>query len=204
MDNTLGLGRGGWKLKVPPGYNVPSLFPQLSLFNTNRAYWLKIVAGQGGLNFTIKSDFTAPTVISASPTNATIDAQMVVQFSESMDPATINTSTFTVRDSSNNLLPGSVVALDKTATFVPSNPLSYSSTYTATVSTGVKDLAGNALAAPYSWTVTTIGPPQAGIWNGTLTSSHGWGTSNVTGIVANNGQAHFLETTYGAQYVGPV
>jgi hypothetical protein len=193
---------GTWKLKVPSGHDVPSTIPQLSLFNTNKAYWLKTVVDPGGLSFTIKTDFTAPTVMSASPKNATIDAQMVVQFSESMDPATINTNTFFVKDSSDNVLPGSVIPVDATATFVPSNPLSYSSTYTATVTTGAKDLAGNPLAAPYFWSFTTIGLPQEGIWDGTLTSNVSHTTSSVTGIVAGNRQVHFLDTTYGAQYVG--
>src|SRR5207237_10439060 len=46
----------------------------------------------------------------------------------------------------------------KTATFTPSSNLAASTTYTATISTGVKDLAGNAMAANYVWTFTTIVP----------------------------------------------
>jgi hypothetical protein len=41
------------------------------------------------------------------------------------------------------------------ATFQPSAPLAQGKTYTATVTTGVLDLAGNALAQPHAWSFTT-------------------------------------------------
>jgi type IV pilus assembly protein PilY1 len=61
-----------------------------------------------------------------------------------MDPATITTTTFTV-------VPGvsGTVTLDGTgriATLVPSGNLALGTTYTATITTGVQDLFGNALA----------------------------------------------------------
>jgi hypothetical protein len=42
-----------------------------------------------------------------------------------------------------------------TATFTPSSNLTYSTTYTATITTGAKDLAGNAVAINKAWTFTT-------------------------------------------------
>jgi hypothetical protein len=35
-------------------------------------------------------------------------------------------------------------------------------TYTATITTGAQDLAGNALATPYVWTFTTVADPVVG------------------------------------------
>ena len=43
----------------------------------------------------------------------------------------------------------------KTVTFTPSSSLQFSKTYTAKLTTGVKDVAGNALAADKVWTFTT-------------------------------------------------
>jgi len=43
-----------------------------------------------------------------------------------------------------------------TASFTPSNPLAGSTQYTATITTAAKDAAGNALAANYFWSFTTL------------------------------------------------
>jgi hypothetical protein len=46
-----------------------------------------------------------------------------------------------------------------TATFTPSAPLAGATTYTATITTGVQDLAGNNLGADFVWTFSTINQP---------------------------------------------
>jgi hypothetical protein len=48
-----------------------------------------------------------------------------------------------------------------TATFTPDADLDYNHTYTATVSTAIKDVAGNPLAEVYSWSFTTQSAPVA-------------------------------------------
>jgi hypothetical protein len=50
---------------------------------------------------------------------------------------------------------GTVSYLSTTATSKPTSNLAASTVYTATVSTGAKDLAGNALAAAKAWSFTT-------------------------------------------------
>jgi hypothetical protein len=55
-----------------------------------------------------------------------------------------------------------------------SNPLSYSTTYTATLTTGVKDLSGYPLSGypvgpDYKWSFTTVAPPPTGVHSTTLT-----------------------------------
>jgi len=98
-----------------------------------------------------------PTVISVTPPNGAIGAcpniVITATFSEAMNPVTVNTTTFTVA-------PGvtGVVTLDgtgKIGTFTPSSNLALNTTYTATVTTGVQDTTGNALAANYVWSFTT-------------------------------------------------
>ncbi len=80
-----------------------------------------------------------------------------VQFSEAMDPSTINAQTFTVTDSSGNAVSG-VVTYDASydiASFQPNPPLQTGATYTATVTTGVASTGGMHLAAAYTYTFTT-------------------------------------------------
>ena len=71
-----------------------------------------------------------------------------------MTASTINGTTFTLKQGT-TLVSGTVAYSGTTATFTPTNGLAASTTYTATISTGAKDLAGNALAANIVWTFTT-------------------------------------------------
>ncbi|MBC7621413.1 MAG: DUF3494 domain-containing protein, partial [Candidatus Saccharibacteria bacterium] len=73
-------------------------------------------------------------------------------FSEAMDPLTMNTANVSVAGV-NGLV--SYDAATKTVTFKPASPLAENTKYTATVSTGTKDIAGNALASNKVWTFTT-------------------------------------------------
>src|SRR5437867_3072902 len=89
-------------------------------------------------------------------TAGSVNVHLTATFSEAVQRSTINTNTSTVKDK-NRPVAGTVsLSPDgKTATFTPSSNLAASATYTATISTGVKDLAGNAMAANYVWTFTT-------------------------------------------------
>jgi hypothetical protein len=98
-----------------------------------------------------------PTVISVTPPNGAVgvcpNTVITATFSEAMNPVTINTTTFTVA-------PGvtGTVTLDgtgKIAAFTPSTNLALNTTYTATITTGAQDLAGNALASNFVWSFTT-------------------------------------------------
>jgi hypothetical protein len=107
-------------------------------------------------SFTV--DTTAPTVVSVSPedeaTGVAVDTVVTATFSEAMDDSTITTSSFTL-----DSVAGSV-SYDSdtfTATFTPSASLTADTTYTATLSTAITDVAGNSLAVEYSWSFST--PP---------------------------------------------
>jgi hypothetical protein len=105
-------------------------------------------------------DTAAPTVVSTSPfhnaTGVGTTGTVSAVFSEAMDTATINSANFTVAAGSTPVT-GTVTydVPNKTAIFAPASNLSYATLYTATVKTGVKDLAGNPLAANKVWTFTT-------------------------------------------------
>ncbi len=106
----------------------------------------------------LRGDTTSPTVSSIEPVNdatgVTVNSSISVTFSEAMDASTITTSTFTLKQGETAVF-GIVTFSGATATFKPSSNLLYGAPYTATITTGVKDLAKNALASNYSWTFTT-------------------------------------------------
>jgi len=111
--------------------------------------------------FTTAATACAPTVISVAPPNGATgicqNTLVVATFSEAMNPSTINTTTFTL-SASGTPVAGTVIYDVSTyaATFTPNPPgLALDTTYTATVTTGAQDLAGDALAANKVWTFTT-------------------------------------------------
>lgn len=87
------------------------------------------------------------------PTNTRVNAT----FDGPMDPATVNGTTFTVTGSGNTPVAGLVLyaAVGNTATFNPAGNLAPNTQFTATVTTGATDVAGNPLAANFVWTFTT-------------------------------------------------
>ena len=121
-------------------------------------------------NFTTgaTADNTAPNVISTNPadnaTGVAINHSVNATFDEAMDPATINTTNIILAGPGPgpNPITGKVTydAANKIATFIAGSDLAPSTQFTATVTTGVKDLAGNALVANKVWIFTT-GTQQA-------------------------------------------
>jgi N-acetylneuraminic acid mutarotase len=63
-------------------------------------------------------------------------------------------------------VPGTVSYLNPTAAFLPDAALPLSTPFTATLTTGISDLAGNHLGTSYSWSFTTVGS-QLGSWQAT-------------------------------------
>ena len=108
------------------------------------------------------STASAPTVTSTVPadtaTGVGINQAINATFSTAMDPATITTGTFTLAGpGTTSFVTGTVTynAASNIATFTPAANLAASALFTATVTTGARDLAGNPLAANKVWTFTT-------------------------------------------------
>ena len=78
-----------------------------------------------------------------------------------MDALTISTTTFTVKIGISTVL-GTVTYSGSTATFTPTSNLLPNTTYTATVTTGAKNLAGIPLANNYVWSFSTEVVPNLG------------------------------------------
>src|SRR5436190_56828 len=102
-------------------------------------------------------DTTPPTVSATVPANAAtavpINQTINATFSEAMDPLTINTASLRVTGPGGTAVTG-IVAYDvpsKIATLNPVSTLAPNATYTATITTGARDLAGNAVGANFVW-----------------------------------------------------
>ncbi len=99
-----------------------------------------------------------PLVISTSPfTNETavvLNKVVSATFNMPMDPATLNTTTFTLRQGTTPIT-GVVTYSGNTAFFTPNVNLSANTIYTATVTTGAGNLAAVSLANNYTWNFTT-------------------------------------------------
>jgi hypothetical protein len=125
----------------------------------------------------VGTDITRPRVASTFPattspgptTGVPANSAVAATFTEDIAPASVNSASFTLSCAAPCTAPaGSVtyVVGNDTATFTPAAPLAVGTTYTATLTTAVTDLAGNSLAgnqaalpAPsnYVWSFTTVG-----------------------------------------------
>jgi Zn-dependent metalloprotease len=98
-------------------------------------------------------DTTSPTVVSTSPGNTSdvaVTTTIEITFSEPMNKATAQ-GAFSISLS----VTGSFSWSGETMVFTPDANLTYSKSYTYSVSTAAEDLAGNLLDTSYSWTFTT-------------------------------------------------
>jgi len=108
-------------------------------------------------------DTTRPTVSVTVPANAAtgvaINQTITAAFSEAMDPVSVSTASLTLKQGT-TAVAGTVSYAGVTATFTPASTLAPLTAYTATVSSGARDLAGNGLAADFSWSFTTGATPD--------------------------------------------
>ena len=109
-------------------------------------YWSEFEVGTS-------SDSAAPTVLGSWPANGatgiTVNpGMMTIQFSEGMDPATINSNTITLKRGT-SAVTGNINydPMSQSASFSPSVVLATSTDYTLTVTTSVTDAVGNAIAS---------------------------------------------------------
>jgi hypothetical protein len=109
-------------------------------------------------------DTTAPTVSSTNPIDgATGVAVITATFSEPMTASTITAATFSVLGPAATAVPGTVTynPAANMATFTPNSALADGTSFSAKISVGAKDVAGNAMASSKVWTFTTVAASSA-------------------------------------------
>ncbi len=109
------------------------------------------------------TDTDPPKAVSTNPADndkeVSVNTLISVTFSEPINDATINSSSFSVSHDE-ILIDGTVTYEENTARFAPSDPLPFGTIITATVTSSVKDTAGNALENDLSWSFTTEANPD--------------------------------------------
>jgi hypothetical protein len=102
----------------------------------------------------------APAVLSSSPddgaTGVPPNWSVSAVFSEAMDPATLTATSFTLTaDADVTPIPGTLLYSDAMVVFWPAAILADGGSYTATITTEARNLAGEGLAAARAWHFTT-------------------------------------------------
>ncbi len=214
---TFTLKQGTTAVAGTTGYaGVDAIFTPTSVLAPNTIYTATITTGAKDLaGNPLASDYawswttgaaadtTAPTVILVNPadlaTNVAVSSAVNATFSEAMDGLTLNTASFTVGG-----VTGTVAynAASKIATFTPNSSLAAGTTYTATVTTAAKDLAGNPLAANKVWTFTTAATPPPPPPSIALGSASTFGTFGGTAGMTNTGTLTLINGNIGTIATG--
>ena len=133
----------------------------------------------------IGTDTAAPTVTSTSPsnnaTNIPVTTSLTATFSEKMVVSSVNISTIIVKKGTTQVS-GSVTydSNTKRAIFIPPGNLTYSTTYTVTITAGVEDMAGNNMQADHTWSFTTEDPQHSSFRTNRSQRSAGNNQVNIT------------------------
>jgi hypothetical protein len=138
------------------------------------------------------SDTTPPTVVSVNPamgtTNVSPTSSFTVTFSEDLNAATVDPSRILLLKNATNRITTTVTynAATRTATITPAAALENATSYTIFLpggSTGVRDLAGNAIVQDFTSSFMTAAP---------LTTSTLWSNSTTPATV-DGGESQALE-----------
>lgn len=187
MNKTITLKKDSTPMPKRRGYS--------KVFNTLCSFVLLLSVLVSGCK---KDDFAGeivglcPIVVSTDPMDKAIDVVLnkviSATFNTSMDPKSINNTTFTIKQGT-TVIAGTVAptALGTTFTFTPTVALLPFTTYTGTITTGATDTLRTAMLNDYVWTFTTIPAvtikeaPAAG---GTFTGAGSFAQSSVVTVTA--------------------
>ncbi len=91
-------------------------------------------------------------------TEVLLDAVVTVEFNDSINMSTVGGSTTFIVSDGASVVPGafSYNTLSKTVTFTPAANFSESVDYSVSLTTGIKNLAGDSMTADFSWAFSTI------------------------------------------------
>jgi len=148
--------------------NTAFFTPNTNL-TANSVYTATITTGaENTANFPMANEYAwnfttgtviAPSLISTDPlmneTGVALNKVITATFDQAMDPLTVTSLTFTLMQGTTPVL-GLVNYSGMIASFTPTNPLLQNAVYTATITTGVKNLAGNSMPHNHVWNFTTL------------------------------------------------
>jgi hypothetical protein len=156
---------GGTALFTPAGNLAPGTLYTATVNAAAKDLGGNALAGDFIWSFSTgaQASGAGPVVNSTLPASDAINVptgnKLTATFSRPMDPLSLTTTTFTLKQGA-VAVPGSVSSLGAVASFTPKSPLLSGVQYSATLSSGARDLSGNALAAPFTWKFTTGAGPD--------------------------------------------
>ena len=177
------------------------------------AWWLVAVSlviagcGGGGGGTTCTSNCATSTISVASVTPANgatgvaIGSVVTAAFNIGASASSVTNSTFTLTQQGGGAVAGTVGVSNGglTATFTPTASLAYSTTYTATLTTGVQSTAGTALTSNYTWSFTTA-PGPAPTVTGVTPANTSTGVAISSTVTATFSEAMNASTITGSTF----
>ncbi len=154
---------------VTTTYTPPVLSPDQSgkaviqAVSIDEAGQVSGLLGSATMNLSTVSGYTTPQpeVLTVSPSNGSteipLNAVITATFSEALDPATVNSTNFSVKKGSSAVAGTlSLSADEKVVTFTPTNLLSPNSSYSIYIGTGIQSATGNPLLS-YKYSTFSTG-----------------------------------------------
>jgi Concanavalin A-like lectin/glucanases superfamily/Bacterial Ig-like domain/IPT/TIG domain len=160
-----------------------------------RIYSRALTAGEVAIDRQTPVDVSAPfavTTVTPQDGAAGVRATSIsASFSSGVDPATLGTSTFILRDAGNVPVAADVTynPATRTATLTPLGTLAALADYTVAISSSVSSVGGSALAGDYTWSFRTAAPASMPVaayafTEGTGTTTDDWsGNGNRASLV---------------------
>lgn len=154
--------------------------------------------GTPGGDTTDSSDKTAPTVVGTVPESGSTyvggSGSISVEFSESIDPASVSAESVVLSGPSGNVTVETSVN-DARLTLMPQQSLDAGKSYSVTVKSAVRDLSGNLLGTDYSWQFTIGKDTCAGFYADNFVLTEGKDTTAP--------KSGFAKPAKGARYADP-
>ena len=129
-----------------------------NLLSTFAILFIALISGCAEDDF-IETVGVCPVVESTIPANNALNVpfnQIIsATFNKEVNASTVNSSTFIISKADGAVITGTITYSGRTGTFTPTIKLSPNTTYTGRITTGVKDVDGNALQTDYVWTFST-------------------------------------------------
>jgi len=139
-------------------YSSSNVFPTQSFASSS--YFVDAV-----FTASVGPDLTPPSVQSTNPfagaSGVLTTTNVLVTFNEPVNQTTVTAANLFLRTPLDTVVPATVTydATTNTATITPTAALAYSTLYTGVAKAGIKDAAGNLMAADFTWTFTSSAPP---------------------------------------------
>lgn len=111
-----------------------------------------MLTGVIGIDSPADSDRAMISPPADTATGVPVNQAVAATFSEAMNPATLTRSSFILtKGHGGKSVSGTVTSFGSTATFTPNVAFETNTTYTATITTRAKDVAGNPLPSNFAW-----------------------------------------------------